>query len=242
MVSSAVRNVVVLSLVTLSLSVLSAGCKKAKPGEACKQKGDVQCVDKKTGVLCVGGKWETIACEGPTGCMTVAGSGSCTHTSYAVGEPCLNEGEPQCSGDRKSMIKCENSHWKLLNKCGGALGCVANVNGAKCDLGAASAGDECTKENEGNASCTPDKKNLLVCKSGKMVLAQTCKGMHGCRQMGTKLDCMQTIADLDDPCEGNEGGLACTPDKTSRLVCKAGKMVKERDCKCSVMIDKVNCN
>jgi hypothetical protein len=238
----ALRNAVVFSLVALSLTVLTAGCKKAKPGGACKTKGDIQCVDKTTGVICVNNVWETLACEGPIGCMTVAGSGSCTHTKYAVGEPCMNEGEPQCSGDRKAMIKCESAHWKLLNKCGGALGCVANVNGAKCDLGAASAGDACTKENEGNASCTPDKKNLLVCKGGKMTLAQTCKGMHGCRQLGTKLECMQTIADLGDPCEGNDGGYACTPDKKSRLVCKGGKMVKERDCKCSVMIDKVNCN
>ncbi len=241
MSSPVLRNIVVGSLVALALA-LTSGCKKAPTaGAACKTKNEVQCVDKKNGVICAGDKWEAIACEGPTGCMSVAGTGSC-HYAATVGGPCEKEGEPGCSADRKSMMKCEGSHWKLLNKCGGTLGCVANAQGAKCDLGAASEGDACTKENEGNASCTPDKKNLLVCKGGKMTLAQTCKGMHGCRQMGTKLECMQTIADLNDPCEGNDGGFACSSDKKSRLVCKAGKMVKERDCKCSVMIDKVNCN
>jgi hypothetical protein len=39
MSSSALRNAIVLSLVSLSLFGMTA-CKKAKPGEACKKKGE----------------------------------------------------------------------------------------------------------------------------------------------------------------------------------------------------------
>jgi len=234
------RNAVVVSIVALAL-LATAACKKAQPGGACTKKGDIQCVDKKTGVICVDSKWETITCEGPTGCMSVAGSGSCTHLNYAVGEPCMNEGEPQCTGDKKAMIKCEGSHWKLLNACTGKLGCVANANGAKCDLGAAEANSECTAQNEGNASCTPDGKDLLLCKSGKMTVAAHCRGMHKCRQLGKKIDCDESIGLLGDICD-EDGKLACSEDKKTRLACKGGKFVKDRDCKCSVMIDKVNCN
>ncbi len=229
---------------TLALLATFACGKKPKPGAACAQKGAIQCLDKTTGVICAGGKWETLTCEGPTGCMTVVGTGSCTHTRYAVGEPCMEEGKPECTGDRKAMIKCENSHWKLLNTCGGNLGCVSNAKGAKCDLGAATEGSGCTKENEGNASCTPDKKSLLICRSGKMTLGATCKGMHGCRQTGTTLECDETISELGDVCDSSEyeGKFACTPDKKTRLVCKSNKMVKDRACRCSVMIKDVRCD
>jgi hypothetical protein len=161
-----------------------------------------------------------------------------------VGEPCLDEGKPECTGDHKASIKCENAHWKLVDKCNGALGCVSNAMGTKCDLGASTEGSPCTKENEGNASCTPDAKGLLLCKSGKMVLGAKCKGMHGCRQLGTQLECDETIADLGDVCDSSEyeGKFACSTDKKTRLVCKSNKFVKDRACKCSVMIDKVNCD
>ncbi len=236
---------IALVLVVVSLTVAAAACKKPPtPGATCSTKGEVQCLDKTTGALCVGGKWESVTCEGPTGCMSVAGSGSCTHHNYAVGEGCLKEGKPECSGDRKSMLKCENAHWKLVNTCAGSLGCVSNAAGTKCDLGAATDGSACTKENEGNASCTPDAKSLLLCKGGKMTIGAQCKGIHGCRQLGTKLDCDETIGELGDVCDSSEyeGKFACSVDKKTRLVCKNNKFVKDKSCKCSVLIDKVNCD
>lgn len=228
----------------LVTTVATVGCNKTvKEGDACEKQGEIQCIDDKTGGFCVDGKYEALACEGPTGCMAVAGNASCTHTEYKVGEACFEEGEPQCTGDGKSMIKCENSHWVLLEECTGRLGCVANVEGAKCDLAVAAAGDACTPDNEGNASCTEDGSALLLCREGKMVVEATCKGMHGCRQMGTSIECNSQIADLDDPCDRKfyDGGFACTPDKKARLVCKDGKFEKEQDCDCNVMIKDVTC-
>ncbi len=222
---------------------LAACNKTVKAGDACTEFGEIQCIDGKTGGFCIDGKYEALTCEGATGCMSVAGSASCTHNEHKVGEPCTEDGEPQCTGDKKGMIKCENHRWKLLEECNGKLGCVANANGAKCDLGAAAAGDACTPENEGNAACTEDKAALLICKGGKMEVLSTCKGMHACRQKGTELECNSQIADLDDPCDYMlyEGKFACTPDKSARLVCKEGKFIKDQDCACNVMIDEVTC-
>ena len=238
------HHALLVTVVTLSGIVVAACGKKPKAGEACKTAGEVQCADKTTGLFCIGGKWEPLGCEGPTGCMSVAGTGSCTHDVFVVGEVCQKDGETTCSGDHKAMVKCEANHWKLIDKCGGVLGCVSNANGVKCDLGASTEGSPCTKENEGNASCTPDAKGLLICKGGKMHLAAKCKGMHGCRQQGTTLDCDETIADLGDVCDSSEyeGKFACAADKKMRLVCKSNKMIKDKACKCSVMIDKVNCD
>jgi hypothetical protein len=239
------RRTNLLALALASVTVALVACSKPPtPGGACKTKGEIQCIDKKVGAVCVKGKWETMTCEGATGCMSVAGSGSCTHTSYAVGEPCLEEGKPECSGDHKSTLKCVDSHWKLVDVCAGALGCVSNARGTKCDLGASTEGSPCTKENENNASCTPDAKALLICKAGKMTLGAQCKGRHGCRQLGTKLECDETIGDLGDVCDSSEyeGKFACATDKKMRLVCKNDKFVKDKACKCSVLIDKVNCD
>lgn len=228
----------------LLLTPLTTACNKTvKAGDPCDKLGEIQCIDDKTGGFCVDGKYEALTCEGPTGCMAVAGSASCTHQQYQVGEPCFEEGQPQCTGDKKSMIKCENNRWILLDECTGRLGCVANAQGAKCDLAVAAAGDSCSPDNEGNASCTDDGSALLLCREGKMVVEATCKGMHGCRQKGTSIECNAQIADLDDPCDRKfaEGKFACTPDKTARLVCKDGKFEKEQDCACNVMIDDVTC-
>lgn len=236
------RNALVLAAVALAVALVA--CSKPKEGTPCKKAGEMKCLDKKSAVLCDGTTWTKVACEGVTGCMSVAGDASCTYAKE-VGGYCDKEGEPQCTEDHKKMIKCENKHWKLMNECKGALGCVANVTGAKCDLGATSEGSECTAENEGNASCTPDKKNLLLCKGGKMVLAAKCKGMHGCRQLGTKLECDETIGDLNDLCEMSASGdkYACASDKKARLVCRGGKWAKDRDCKrCNVMPGSIDCN
>ncbi len=233
-----------LALGLFALVGLAACNKTVKEGDPCSVVGEVQCIDDKTGGFCVDGKYEALPCEGATGCMSVAGKGSCTHNEYKVGEPCFkDEGEPQCTGDGKAMIKCVDNRWVKTEDCMGKLGCVANAKGATCDLGAAAAGDDCTPENEGNAACTEDGKALLLCRDGKMVLESTCKGMHGCRQKGKELECNSQIADLDDPCDQMmyDGKFACTPEKDMRLVCKDGKFVKDQDCKCNVMIDEVTC-
>lgn len=230
-------------LVVFALALIPGCDRTVAAGDPCVELGEVKCIDAKTGGFCIDGKYEALACEGATGCMNVGTKASCVHQNYAVGEPCFEENEPECTGDGTAMIKCENSRWVKVNDCNGKLGCVANAKGAKCDLGATHAGDDCTPDNEGNASCNEEGDALLLCKDGKMMVESTCKGMHGCRQKGKTIECNSQIADLDDPCDRKfyDGKFACTPDKKMRLICKDGTFVKEQDCACNVMIDDVTC-
>ena len=237
------RQLVAVALVA-AIAVVAVACKKpGKAGDACKKEWATDCTDKKNALVCVSGKLEAVACRDITGCMDMGdGNDNCSNDTQNVGEPCKDDGNYGCSIDKKAMLKCEAMHWKKVDDCKGQNGCVSNAQGAKCDQGTESAGAACTAANEGNGSCTPDGKSLLICRSGKMVVGATCKGMNGCRQQGTKLDCNQTIADLGDPCDDYEGKYACAADKKTRLVCKAGKMVKDKVCKsCSVMIQDVQC-
>jgi len=236
------------ALAALALLVTLGGassCKKPpKPGGACTKEFAVECTGKAAAVMCVSSKWEAVACRDITGCMDMGGDGTdnCSNSTQNVGEPCKEEGNPSCSVDTKAMLKCQDKHWVKIDDCNGQHGCVSNAKGATCDKGTENAGASCTASNEGNGSCTPDGKSLLICKGGKMIVAATCKGMHGCREAFNKLECNQTISDLGDPCEDWEGKPACSTDKKTRLVCKNGKMVKDKVCKsCSVMIDDVQC-
>ena len=231
-------------LIAVSLVTLFACKKKAmKAGDPCKTEWATDCVDKKNAMVCVNGKLEAIACRDITGCMDMGdGNDNCDNTTHNVGEPCKKDGDYECSVDTKAMLKCDSKHWTKIDDCKGQHGCVSNAKGATCDKGSGNVGDPCTSDQENTGACTPDGKSLILCHSGKMVLGSTCKGLNGCRQAGTKLDCNNTVADVGDPCEGDEGKPACGTDKKTHLVCKSGKFVKDRTCKsCSVMIDKVEC-
>lgn len=240
-----IRRVLAASLVAaVALSLGNVACKKPpKAGDACKKEWATSCTGKATAVTCVDGKWVAVQCRDVVGCMDMGDENdNCSNSTQNVGEPCKDEGNPSCSVDGKAMLKCESKHWVKIDDCNGQHGCVSNAKGATCDKGTETEGAACTASNEGNGSCTPDGKSLLVCHGGKMVVAATCKGMHGCRQQGTKLECNHQIADVGDPCEGYDGSYACATDKKTRLQCKGGKMVKDKVCKsCSVMIDEIQC-
>lgn len=233
-------------LVLLVLTVaLAAACKKKvmKAGDPCKKEWATDCTDKKNAMVCVNGKLEALACRDNVGCMDMGdGDDNCSNGTHNVGEPCKEEGNFECSVDTKAMLKCDSKHWTKVDDCKGQHGCVSNAKGATCDKGSGNPGDPCTPENEGNAACTGDGKNLLICHKGTMNIGATCKGMNGCRQAGDKLDCNETIADLGDPCEGDEGKTACSTDKKTRLVCKSAKFAKDKVCKsCTVLIDQIQC-
>jgi hypothetical protein len=224
------------------LAFSSVACKKpAKAGGACTKEWATDCTDKRSALVCVSGKLEVLACRSATGCMDMGdGNDDCTNDTEDVGEPCREEGTFGCSVDTKGLMKCDGKHWMRIDDCKGQNGCTSNAAGAKCDKGTETAGASCSPENEGNGACAPDGKSLLMCRSGKMVVAATCKGLNGCRQQGTDLDCNQTIADVGDPCY--EGKFACSTDKKSRLQCRNGKMVTQKACKsCTVMIQEVQC-
>ncbi|CAN5562396.1 hypothetical protein BH09MYX1_BH09MYX1_34150 [soil metagenome] len=224
-----------------AMVIVLAACGKPKAGGDCKTESEVKCTDDKNALVCTSGKWEALPCRGLNGCMSMMGSpGTCTNDGFKEGEPCPgDEGNPNCSADKKAMLKCVDKHWKKQEDCNGQHGCVSNAKGTNCDMGTADVGSTCTAANEGNVACAPDKKSELVCEKGKMGTMLLCKGMHGCRQMGDKIECDHSLADVGDDCEGTEP--ACTLDKKNILACKDGKFTKVKACSCAVFLDEIKC-
>jgi hypothetical protein len=223
--------------------VALVACSKPKPGGACKEEGKATCTGKNEALICTGGKWEASGCRSINGCMNMGlGDGVCTNDGFIEGEPCpKDEGNPGCSADKKAMLKCVGKHWKKIDDCLGQNGCVSNADGAKCDQGMQAEGSGCTKKNEGNYSCSPDKKQMLKCTGGTMAVASKCGGQHGCRQQGTKINCDSSIAEVGDVCEGDS--ISCSPDKKALLKCKAGKMEKSKSCsRCTPFLDHIDCS
>lgn len=91
------------------------------------------------------------------------------------------------SATMKAMLQCSSKHWKPVEKCLGQNGCVANVQGAKCDNSTSEVGAPCQKED--TYACSVDKKTLLRCTSGKLVAHASCPGMHNCRKQFDRIEC-----------------------------------------------------
>jgi hypothetical protein len=236
-----VRSSLLATAAVLLLALVA--CSKPKPGAACKEEGKATCTGKKEALICTGGKWEASGCRGLNGCMDMGlGDGTCTNDGHIEGEPCpKDEGNPACSSDKKAMMKCVGKHWKKIEDCLGQNGCVSNAEGARCDQGMQAEGTSCTPKNEGNFSCSPDKKQMLKCTAGKMVLASKCGGRHGCRQAFGKIECDSSTAEVGYVCD-HDGNTACSPDNKALLECKGGKMEKKKACKrCTVFASSIDC-
>ena len=75
-------------------------------------------------------------------------------------------------------------------QCRGASGCASSGGKLTCDTSVAKLGDACDKKLEGQAfSCTPDGREILVCKGGAFVLDETCKVGQKCRSVGSSTKC-----------------------------------------------------
>ena len=73
---------------------------------------------------------------------------------------------------------------------------------------------------EGGYGCTPDRRNLTVCRGGRTAIASTCRGVRGC-SVGNAVDCNHSVALVGDPCDGpNE--IACAQDGKALLRCSSG--------------------
>ena len=96
--------------------------------------------------------------------------------------------------------------------------------------------------NADSYSCAVDKKSLLQCKSGKVVLDSQCRGAEGCRKVGDKMRCDTTLASIGDVCEVDDE--ACSVDGKQLLKCKGLKMALGETCKkgCTVSGQDLHCN
>ncbi len=239
---SPLRAALVLSIFASLGVVFTPACKPKTGGKCSGSQG--ACQDGDTAILCIGGEWKEVECRGTTGCMKPGiplgtGDVTCAHDKAEAGEACEKIDEPTCSTDKKQMLVCKDNEWKVEMECSGVHGCVNNAKGVSCTGGVDEVGADCKEDNF--YSCTPDKSQMLVCKDKKMVVASLCKGRHGCRLQGKKVDCDNSLSDVGDVC--SDGAIACSMDKKAFLECKGGKFAKKQDCKqqCAVFLDKIEC-
>ncbi len=110
----------------------------------------------------------------------------------------------------------------------------------RCDESVANPGGACRLEE--SFGCTPDKDAMTQCRSGKVVLASTCKGTKKC-QIGAAVQCDTSIADQGDAC-ATEGRMACARDAKTLLRCQGGTFATSEQCKyqpCLIGSGKVIC-
>jgi hypothetical protein len=91
-------------------------------------------------------------------------------------------------------------------------------------------GDSCS--NAGEAKCV-DGQSALLCfdtAGTKKWTRNDCRGPKGCKEIGSNVDCDETLAQDKDFCD-QEGNIACSVDKKTQLKCE--KMVWKVETKCN---------
>jgi len=158
----------------------------AKVGDGCNHESDVACTDDRANALvCSGGKFVvTEPCKGPRGCTSSGETAYCDNALSEPGDPCTEEGDPACTMDRSSFMKCEKGRFRITNGCRGPKKCTVtekpdeNKEHFECDDSFTVPGDPC--EDEGEESCSLDKKSFDVCKTHKIAAGKSCPGPNGC--------------------------------------------------------------
>jgi hypothetical protein len=155
-------------------------------GDGCNQPDDAACtMDRTNALTCKGGQFVVAQpCKGPRGCTAQGETVYCDNALAEPGDVCTEEGDPACKGDRSSFMKCVKGKFEITNGCRGPKKCTVtekpdeNKEHFECDDSLTQPGDPC--EDEGEESCSLDKKASDVCKGHKIVQGQPCPGASGC--------------------------------------------------------------
>jgi len=238
-------------------AVCLTGCKmfKKKAGDKCT--GDqALCLDKETILTCENGVFAQMSCKGAMGCgekvTGVHRSGRRTTTNYAVScdfsgneaaSPCTaDDDSAMCSADKKTMVMCSKGKIER-HSCLGKKQCAETKDAVNCDTSVQNVGDEC----EGTAvACSPDGKQRLECRDGKMGVELNCRGPKACSVNGqNKIECDRGGQAIGDPC-GDDGDYACTADEKAIVKCASHKWAMDEPCgtkkkKCTVVGNQVGC-
>lgn len=144
----------------------------------------------------------------------------------APGSSC-SKGEARCL-DKTTQLACQDGKY-IATPCRGPNGCGIAPEGIRCDISGNKPGDPCSTEDDGAAACTDDK-TLIVCQGGQYQPAP-CRGPAGCKTNDGRPLCDTTIAAAGDGCKDADKPKACSTDGKQYLVCKAGKMTVELECR-----------
>ena len=228
------RHVLAVALALLMLIAILPACGKSV-GSSCKA-GESACLNPKSALSCVGGKFIEVACKGPLGCTRYQEHANCDVSIAAEGDNCLglNDEEYACSTDKKRALICRNGKMERHLECRGKSGCALLGQQVSCDTSVAEKNDPCKVQ--GASACTASQKELLVCKDGKFVHYRHCRGQAGCYTRDEAPACDETMSLEGDEC-GLPGFVVCSVDAQSELICQNGVFMKARTCRngCTVI-------
>jgi hypothetical protein len=210
-----------------ALLVAAGGCGK-KPGGSCKG-AESTCVDNKSALVCRGGTFVQVACEGPLNCANFQDHANCDTSVASAGAACMGEDDEYgCSADKKSALVCKGGRFEPYLPCRGKSGCAMLGRQVSCDQSVAAKGDAC--KTQGAVACGDDQKHMVVCRDGKFDLHRFCRGKYGCFNKGDTPSCDETLSLDGDPC-GIPGQVVCAVDGKTELVCQGSVFMKSITCK-----------
>ena len=141
-----------------------------------------------------------------------------TDCKPAAGSSC-DKGEARCL-DAKRELVCQAGRF-IESPCNGPGGCRSTEKGTSCDFSGNKAGDPCSADDEGAATCG-NKDGMLACHGGLYVLLP-CRGSRGCVNAEGRALCDTSLAEPGDPCR-EENSKACSGDGSQVLICKQHTM------------------
>lgn len=210
-------------------------------GAACPAEDSVDC-DGTDLVKCTNGTYHHFKCGGSGACKHTLTGVSCDATIGNEGEACREDGDAACSPDKQSMLHCKSGKLVKDRTCKGPNGCVVEPKvGSKfnleCDITMGDPGDPCGS----GGACSTDKSEIVVCKDGKYVVSQKCRGTDPhCNREGDRVRCAGPgVSEVGDPCTN---GAACSPDGKAFLDCKNGAYAQTSKCKsCKLVGTEIIC-
>ncbi|HEY6728899.1 MAG TPA: hypothetical protein VI197_33040 [Polyangiaceae bacterium] len=164
---------------------------KNKPGDICAthEEGVASCTSDHQMIVCRSGKYGFEPCRGPAGCENSRRRANCDKTLASAGDPCKDEGSTACSVKGEDLLACKGGTMQPLYRCRGEAGCEA-AGKLNCDMSMAEVDDPCDPQMEGAAACTPDKREIVSCKSGKFVEDEAC-GPNMLCEPGASTQCVK---------------------------------------------------
>jgi len=158
----------------------------------------------------------------------------------SAGSSC-DKGEARCLDAKRELI-CQAGRF-IESPCSGPGGCRQTEKGISCDFTGNQAGDRCSSDEEGAATCST-KDGMLACHGGLYALVP-CRGPHGCENADGRAFCDTSIGEPGDWCS-DDNLKACSGDRSQVLICKQHTMQRFYLCRgengCVSSAGKLNCD
>ena len=215
------------------VGALVSGCKKKTTtfavGDLCKA-GRVECVDKKTALMCSDGDaFVEVPCRGKLGCTVSGDIATCDRSFAQKGDACTNAEDGSrgfCSDDSRTALACRDGKLSPTFECV-KFDCHLEGKKTDCEQMVAKEGGACGAD--GETLCGDDDRSLLRCKGHVLERYKLCHGKEGCKGARSP-SCDDTLAREGDPCVLS-GMVVCSENGDSELICQNGRFSLSRPCK-----------